>query len=120
MRYMLGHDAPPTNFWRENLLTRAPLAECPLRTILKREAAHPQLAREMNAHFRYYPAYTHGALLVQGGVADQPNRYLEYMALIDGSAHATEARYYELLREQTEAERESVTAQRSVRDGAYD
>jgi hypothetical protein len=115
MRYMLGHDGPPTNYWRENLLTRAPLAECPLRTIIKREATHPDLARELSRHFGYYAAYERGALLVAGGVADQPNRYLDFMVQIDERRAAAEARYYDLLKAEAEAEQQQ--ARPGARDG---
>jgi hypothetical protein len=98
MQQMLGHDGPPTNFWRENLLTGKPLAECPLRTILRMQETDPHLSREVDTHLRYYGAYDRGVLLVAGGISDQPARYVELMALIDQQKNETEAKHLELLK----------------------
>jgi hypothetical protein len=98
MQQMLGHDGPPTNFWRENLLTGNPLAECPLRTILRRHEEHPRLAREVDTHLRYYSAYDRGVLLVAGGISNQPARYVDLMDRIDQQKAATEAKHLELMR----------------------
>lgn len=102
MRVMLGHDGPPQSFWRENLLTGAPLAECPLRTMQRAQERNPQLAREIDAHLRYYGAYDRGVLLVAGGISDQPARYLELMDLIDRQKAQTEAKHLELMRANAE------------------
>lgn len=98
MQQMLGHDGPPTNFWRENLLTGKPLAECPLRTILRTHEDHPALGHEMDVHLQYYGAYDRGVLLVAGGVSDQPARYVELMDLIDRQKHETEAKHLALMK----------------------
>jgi hypothetical protein len=80
MKAQLGHDGPPTSPWRENLLTDAPLTECPLRTLLRARDDTPELAAEFDRHLgTYYPLYRDGHLLVAGGVGDQPARYLDYM-----------------------------------------
>lgn len=102
MREALGHDGPPTNFWRENLLTGAPLRECPLRSILRAHEEHPALAREVDTHLRYYGAYDRGVLLVAGGISDQPARYVELMAMIDDQKHATEAKHLDLMKANAE------------------
>lgn len=104
MRQMLGHDGPPTNFWRENLLTGQPLAECPLRTIIRAHEDHPRLGREVDTHLRYYSAYDRGVLLVSGGISDQPARYIELMDLIDRQKNETEAKHLELMRKRDEGE----------------
>ncbi|HEY7195512.1 MAG TPA: hypothetical protein VH439_17345 [Gemmatimonadales bacterium] len=110
MRLMLGHDAPPTNFWRENLLTRAPLPECPVRTMLRYEETRPQLMQELARHISRYAPYERGVLLVAGGLDDQPARYLDFMEVIDRSTQARETRYLELIREEEEKNASRVTS----------
>lgn len=74
---MLGHDGPPTMYWKENLIDGKPLERCPLRTIL---LADPSLVSEMTRHVNdYYPFYEDGHLLVAGGISDQPARSIQYM-----------------------------------------
>lgn len=54
-----------------------PLQCCPVRTL---QLAPPALLQEVTRHLtEYYPLYEAGHLLVAGGVADQPARYLDYM-----------------------------------------
>jgi hypothetical protein len=78
MRQQLGHDGPPTGIWSENLMTDAPLTECPLRTLLRAREEQPVLMQELDRYRdTYYPAYNDGHLLVAGGIADQPARYLD-------------------------------------------
>lgn len=98
MRQILGHDGPPTNIWRENLLTGKPLTECPLRTILRLQETQPAISREVDTHLRYYGAYDRGVLLVAGGISDQPARYVELMDRIDQQKHETETKYFALLK----------------------
>ena len=94
---MLGHDAPPTSFWRENLITEAPLTECPLRTLLRASAAERD---ELDRHVTtYYPAYRDGHLLVEGGVADQPARYLAIVRQLRESEETQERKYLETIQE---------------------
>jgi hypothetical protein len=73
---ILGHDGPPSpQLWTKNLITDEPLTLCPVRTMLL--APDAQLA-EVNRYVdSYFPAYQDGHLLVAGGLADQPARYVE-------------------------------------------
>jgi hypothetical protein len=97
MKVMLGHDGPPTSFWRENLLTGEPLHECPLRTWLRAFEDQPALAQELVRYTgTYFPAYEDGHLLEAGGLADQPARYLDGMIAIRDTKRAVQARYDEL------------------------
>lgn len=89
---MLGHDGPPTNLWRENLVSGEPLAECPMRTILRRRASHAALAQEWQAALAQYPFFEKGVLLVAGGISDQPARWFDMMSLIQETRAATEAK----------------------------
>jgi hypothetical protein len=83
MRAQLGHDGPPTNIYVENLVTGAPLVECPLRTVLRARESNPVLTREIDRYLdEHYPNYEAGHLLTSGGTADQPSRYIGFMALI--------------------------------------
>jgi hypothetical protein len=97
MRQMLGHDAPPTNYWMENLLTGTPLTECPLRSVLRIAERDPALAAEIARHGdEYFPAFESGHLLIEGGVSDQPARYLAFMASLKSIRARQQARYDEL------------------------
>jgi hypothetical protein len=48
----------------------------------------------------YFPAYRGGHLLVDGGLAAQPARYVDMMQAIAGLVDAVEQKYVELTREQ--------------------
>lgn len=48
----------------------------------------------------YLPAYDDGHLLVAGGIADQPARYLELIQLIRRTRTAAQAKYDELTKDQ--------------------
>lgn len=101
MKQLLGHDGPPQSPWRENLITGKPLAECPLRTLLRKRENDPALVQEVSQHVRvYFPAFERGVLLVAGGLADQPARYLELMTRIGETRRAVEAKHDEILEEQ--------------------
>ena len=77
---LLGHDGPPMGLWRSNMITGAPLRECPIRTMLRTREADPRLSREIERmRLEYFPLFRQGHLLAAGGVAAQPARYLEYM-----------------------------------------
>lgn len=106
MQIVLGHDGPPRanpfSLWDENLLTGKRLTECPLRTILRAHESNPKLAREVDAHLRYYGAYDRGVLLVAGGISDQPARYVELMDRIDQQKNLTEAKHLDLMRKNGE------------------
>lgn len=100
---MLGHDGPPAAFWRENLITDEPLARCPVRTLLLARETNPVLVRELDRYTEtYYPAYKDGHLLVRGGVADQPARYLDIINLTRDLEHAVDAKAAELARKPDE------------------
>jgi hypothetical protein len=96
----LGHDGPPTNLWTRNLLTDEPLARCPVRTLqLAREASDPHV-READRYVEtYHPAYTDKHLLIAGGIADQPARYVELVQLIGRINHQVDAKYAALTKE---------------------
>jgi hypothetical protein len=88
MKAQLGHDGPPRWPWRENLINEQPLAECPLRTLLRAREETPDLSAELDRYVdTYYPAYRDGHLLVKGGISDQPARYLDIVIAM----RATEA-----------------------------
>lgn len=91
---MLGHDGPPTNIYTSNLLTGKPLDRCPVRTLqLAREAGSAEL-REVDRYVDvYFPAYEDKHLLVAGGIADQPARYVELIQLVRSIDRETEAKY---------------------------
>lgn len=94
---LLGHDGPPQGPWRENLLSGQPLAECPLRTLLRAEEATPALSAEFDRYgTTYYPLYKAGHLLVKGGVSDQPARYLDYMVAIRTTEDAVQRKFDEV------------------------
>jgi hypothetical protein len=94
---ILGHSAPPVNLWTENLLTDEPLALCPLRTLQLADDTDPARAREAARYMdQYYPAYRDHHLLVAGGIADQPARYLELIRLVGAIDREMEAKYLEV------------------------
>jgi hypothetical protein len=69
-----------------------------MRSLLRMQEKDPALVAEVNEHVRvYFPAFEHGALLVAGGLADQPARYLELMARIGQTKALTEAKHAEIL-----------------------
>lgn len=78
---MLGHDAPPTSFWKENLITRKPLERCPLRTLILAKAS---LVHELQVYrTELWPLWERGHLMSAGGVEDQSARYIDYMREFD-------------------------------------
>lgn len=93
MKVQLGHDGPPV-MYRENLITGEPLARCPLRAMQLADPAVIDEAERMR--LEYYPLYTAGHLLVEGGVADQPALYLAYMREIDDLAKLTDLKAKQL------------------------
>ena len=97
---LLGHDAPPLAFWRENLITDAALERCPVRTLLLAAEATPALSQEVDRYVEtYYPAYRDGFLLRPGGVAAQPARYLELVSLVRGTKLRVDEKAAEIARE---------------------
>jgi hypothetical protein len=94
---ILGHSAPPVNLWTENLLTDQPLALCPLRTLQLADETDPARTREVARYMdHYYPAFRDGHLLVGGGIAEQPARYLELIQLVRRVNDEMEAKYLKL------------------------
>jgi hypothetical protein len=99
---MLGHDGPPQAFWTENLITGAPLERCPLRAIQLARETDPAIAHEVDRYAAtYYPLYRDGHLLVEGGIADQPARYLELLGVMRDIDHEMERKAAELLAPKT-------------------
>jgi hypothetical protein len=91
---ILGHDGPPTQYWKENLIDGKSLERCPLRSLL---LADPQLVAEINRHVNeYYPFYQDGHLLVSGGISDQPARTVAYMLEIKRVWAMVDLRHAEL------------------------
>lgn len=91
---MLGHDGPPTQYWKENLIDGKPLERCPVRSL---QLADPSLVAEINRHVNeYYPFYEDGHLLVAGGIADQPARTVTYMLEIKRVSQLVDLRHAEL------------------------
>jgi hypothetical protein len=96
----LGHDGPPTNLWRENLLTGEPLSRCPVRTLqlAEEDLESAALVRELERVADvYFPAYEQGVLLEAGGVSDQPARYLDLIGLVRELRADTQERYVALV-----------------------
>lgn len=76
MKLQLGHDGAPVMI-RENVITGAPLARCPMRDLLE---ADPALSAEIGRmQYEYFPMFKLGHLLEDGGLANQPARYVDYM-----------------------------------------
>jgi hypothetical protein len=91
LKQMLGHDGPPQNYWTTNLITGEALERCPLRTL---QLAPRTLDAELFRYTElYYPAYQDKHLLVEGGIADQPARYLELVQLTARYERLAQAKY---------------------------
>jgi hypothetical protein len=90
----LGHDGPPEGFWPDNLLTDEPIERCPIRQL---QLAEPALREEV-IRWRdlYYPLYKKGHLLLTGGVAEQPARYLEAMQYLEGLDSVISRKFIEI------------------------
>lgn len=94
MMQLLGHDGEPQSYWRENLISGAPLTECPLRSVLRARETRPALAAEIDRYIDvYHPAYLKGFLLIAGGVVDQPARYHAMIQLIDDAWATVDAKH---------------------------
>jgi hypothetical protein len=97
---VLGHDGPPTNLWRENLVTGQRLDRCPVRTVQLMQEQMPQLVSEANRYVDVlHPAYVDKHLLIAGGINDQPMRYLDYMGAIGDIKQTVTRRFREITRE---------------------
>ncbi len=94
MKTLLGHDAPPTSYWRENLINGKPLARCPVRTI---QLADPKLVNELEQfRLEIYPFWKKGHFPRAGGALDQSARELALLREYDRVGELTKARYREL------------------------
>jgi hypothetical protein len=89
----LGHDREPTGLWDENLVTGEPLTRCPIRLL---QLAPRDTQREIDRWKDQYLDYKKGQLLVSGGIAEQPARWLEAMHLLENLEKRQESKYIEL------------------------
>lgn len=90
----LGHDGPPQGMWDKNLVTGEPLHRCPIRDFI---LAKPEEREEVERYkMVYFPNYQKGHLLVDGGVSEQPARYIEVMTYLESLKERMEARYREI------------------------
>lgn len=97
---ILGHDGPPTNLWTRNLLTDKPMDRCPVRLLQLAREAGPRLVNEVDRYVDvYYPAYQDKHLLVAGGIAAQPSRYLELIQLVRRIDRETDTKYHQVTAE---------------------
>ena len=86
LKEVLGHDGPPGDgenmaLWDRNMLTDEPILLCPIRAL---QIAPQELQAEViRMRMELFPLFEKGLLLVKGGVADQPARYVEYMRTIE-------------------------------------
>lgn len=92
----LGHDGPAQFPWTENLLTSKPIERCPIRQL---QLAPTDLREEvLRWKHTYFPLYEKGHLLVDGGIADQPARWLEAMLYLENLSARMDAKHVELTR----------------------
>jgi hypothetical protein len=100
---MLGHDGPPTNVYTSNLLTGKRLDRCPLRTLQLAREAKSEHVREVDRYVdTYYPAYEDKHVLVAGGIADQPARYVDLIQLVRRIDRETETKFRAVQKENGE------------------
>lgn len=93
----LGHDGPGT-LYPTNLVTGAPLAECPRRTVDRAAAADPRTAREA-ARLRdtYLPLFEAGHLpSAAGGVDEQSARTMAALQRLTRHRAQMQTKYDEL------------------------
>lgn len=94
LKTMLGHDGPPTSYWRENLVNGNRLDRCPVRTM---QLADPKLARELEMfRFEIYPFWKKGHFPRAGGAGDQSARELAMLRELDRVGEVVKDRYSEL------------------------
>ena len=93
-------DQAATFPWADNLLTGKPIGACPLKQL---QTAPPELRAEVlrwkNVH---YPLYIKGHLLVDGGIAAQPARWIEAMLYLEDLAKQQDHKLAEITRAQEE------------------
>jgi hypothetical protein len=105
LKRLLGHDGPPEGIFREHLLSGEPLKECPMRTLLRAHDESPAALQELNRYSDlYHPAYDDGHLLVSGGLADQPARYLDLIMALRISENQMQQKYDEVDAKNQEAD----------------
>ena len=96
----LGHDGEPQGAWDLNLLTDVPIPRCPVRLL---QLAKPELRREiLRWKDQYYPLFRKGQLLVPGGIAAQPARWLEAMLFLESIEKRQETKFVEIRRKEDE------------------
>lgn len=96
----LGHDGAPQGAWDLNLLTDVPLTRCPVRLL---QLARPELRAEvLRWKDQYYPLFRKGKLLVPGGIAAQPARWLDAMLFLESIEKRQETKFVEIRREEEE------------------
>lgn len=88
---LLGHDAPPTGMWDENLVTGERLARCPMRELLDADPVTRQEAYELA--YVQFPLFKHGHLFRAGAISEQPAWWIEAMTLLDTMEHQKKAAY---------------------------
>jgi hypothetical protein len=104
MKAMLGHDGPPTSLWRANLISGDSFERCPVRTIQLARADPRSVVHEVERYIDvYHPAYQDGHLLVQGGIADQPSRYLAIIGEIRAASARVERKMLEISKENADS-----------------
>lgn len=80
--------------WDTNLITDEPLTLCPVRTMQLAAQRTPELVAEIDRYVgSYYPAYRDGHLLVAGGLADQPARYVELVQMTQSFERIVQAKF---------------------------
>lgn len=68
-----------------------------MRELLDAERRTPAVYAELELYvLTYWPAYRDGHLLVAGGVADQPARYLDMINEMQAAGVAAEIKYLEI------------------------
>lgn len=98
MKLQLGHDGEPQGFWDVNLITDEKLTRCPVRLL---QLASPELREEViRWKDVYFPLYTKGHLLVDGGISAQPARWLAAMQYLEGLLSRMESKFIELYKEE--------------------
>lgn len=96
----LGHDGPATFPWTENYITGEPIALCPIRQL--QLAPAPLRAEILRWKEDYFPLYQKGHLLVDGGIEDQPARWLAAMLYLEELSARMEREHMKHLEAQAE------------------
>lgn len=84
------------------MLTDEPLVRCPMRTIQLASERRDPIAAEVERYAgTYYPAYKAGHRLTDGGIGDQPSRYLELIGVFREVESQIEAKLIEIMKRET-------------------